>query len=97
MTTTADTAKAFTDRFTADSTSALWKTSVTSARLDGRAVLVVTSLTKTDKATAVKVCDAAFVTAKSTVPDLVSVTVRTATDNSIAWANTMRGDTACKS
>ncbi|WP_030432649.1 hypothetical protein [Allokutzneria albata] len=92
-----DEGTAFADRFTAGLASAPWKTSVTSARLEGRAVLVVTSLAKTDKATAVKICDIPFTVAKPTVPDLVWVTARTATDSSIARANTMRGDTACKS
>ncbi|MEU5693890.1 hypothetical protein [Actinosynnema sp. NPDC020468] len=83
------------EAFTADHSAASWHGKVTSAELDGKAVIIRTTFTKAEAVDAVPVCEAGRATAGRVGADFVSVTVRTADDASIAAWNKLRGDTAC--
>lgn len=82
----ADTSAALRDSFNAAKESATWADKVTSIKLDGRAVVVATTLTKADKKTTVAICEAAYKAAKDTKTDFLGIAVRSA-DNSTTLAN----------
>ncbi|MEV6908060.1 hypothetical protein [Amycolatopsis sp. NPDC051071] len=91
----ADTPAALRDIFTAATKSAPWAAKVSQITLDGRAVIVATSLTKTDKAASTAVCEAALKAAKDTKVDFQSVAVRSADDRTLAHQN-QGGPTQCE-
>ncbi|MGW4829509.1 hypothetical protein ACWEOG_18140 [Amycolatopsis japonica] len=90
-----DTPAALRDTFSAAAKSAPWADKVSQITLDGRAVIVATSLTKTDKAASVAVCQAALKAAKDTATDFQSVAVRSADDRTLAHQN-QGGPTQCE-
>lgn len=84
------------EEFDAANKTAPWFGSVTSVKLDGRAVVVVTSLTEAETDTALAVCEAAYSAGQTAAVDMASVAVRTADDSSLAWRNIAAGHTACQ-
>jgi hypothetical protein len=69
---------------------------VTSVKLDGRAVVVISTLTKADKKTTLAICEAAYKAAKESKTDFLSVEVRSAADNTLAHRNDKYGPAACE-
>ncbi|RSN58864.1 hypothetical protein DMH01_22930 [Amycolatopsis sp. WAC 04182] len=92
----ADTPAALRDAFTAAAKSAPWADKVSQITVDGRAVIVATSLTKTDKAASTAVCEAALKAAKDTKTDFQSVAVRSADDRTLAHQNETAGPKQCE-
>jgi len=92
----ADAGNRLRESFTAAAKSAPWAGQVSGIKLDGRAVIVATSLTKADKVTAKAVCEGALKTAKDTGTDFASVAVRSADDRTLAHQNEAAGQKQCE-
>jgi hypothetical protein len=84
------------EAFTAANKSAAWFGSIDSVQLDGRAVIVRTTLGEGEEATARKVCEAAYVVASASKVVFQSVAVRTSDDATLAHRSKLSGDIACK-
>jgi hypothetical protein len=84
------------EAFTAANKSASWFGSVDNVQLDGRAVIVRTTLGEGEEATARKVCEAAYLVASASKVVFQSVAVRTADDSTLAHRSKLSGDAACK-
>lgn len=84
------------DAFTAANKSAAWFGSIDGVLLDGRAVIVRTSLGEGEEATARKVCEAAYAVASASKIVFQSVAVRTADDATLAARSKLAGDVACQ-
>jgi hypothetical protein len=83
------------DAFSAANKGAAWFGSVDRVQLDGRAVIVWTTLVEED-ATAREVCEAAYAAAGKSRVDFQSVAVRSADDSTLAHRNELAGDVACQ-
>jgi hypothetical protein len=84
------------EAFTAANKNASWFGSIDSVQLDGRAVIVRTTLSAGEEATARKVCEAAYIVASASKVVFQSVAVRTADDSTLAHRSKLSGDVACK-
>ncbi|WP_370942578.1 hypothetical protein AB5J62_26200 [Amycolatopsis sp. cg5] len=87
---------ALSERFHADNASAPWRDKITLVKLDGAAVIVMSTLTKKDKTTTVAICEAAHESAKASKVDFYSVTVRSAEDRALAYQNDKYGPEKCQ-
>ena len=85
------------DAFDAVNQAAPWYGQVKSVELDGKAVIVWTTLGESDADTALSMCEAAYSAGETSGTDFVSVAVRTE-DNSttLASRNKLANHTACQ-
>jgi hypothetical protein len=84
------------DAFTTANKSAAWYGAVDRVQLDGRAVIVRTTLKQGDEATARKVCEAAYAAAGASKVVFQSVAVRTVDGSTLAQRSRLSGDIACR-
>jgi hypothetical protein len=84
------------EAFTAANRDAAWFGAIDSVQLDGRAVIVRTTLSEGEEATARKVCEAAYVVASASKLVFQSVAVRTSDDSTLAQRSKLSGDIACQ-
>jgi hypothetical protein len=84
------------EAFTTANKGAAWFGAIDSVQLDGRAVIVRTTLSEGEEATARKVCEAAYLVASTTKLVFQSVAVRTADDSTLAQRSKLSGDIACR-
>ncbi|WP_410591121.1 hypothetical protein [Amycolatopsis sp. lyj-23] len=92
----ADTSTALVDNFTAATKGQTWAGKVSAVKLDGKAVIVWSTFTKTDKAATVAACEAATKAARDTKTDFQSVAVRSADDSTLAHQNEKYGPKQCE-
>lgn len=84
------------DAFTAANKSAAWFGAIDGVQVDGRAVIVRTTLKGGDEATARKVCEAAYAAASASKVVFQSVAVRTTDGSTLAHRSRLSGDIACR-
>lgn len=85
------------DAFEAANKTAPWFGQVSSVKLDGKGIVVLTTLTDADTDTALAVCEAAYSAGETSGVDFVSVGVRTADGGStLASRNKLAGHVSCQ-
>jgi len=88
---------ALTEAFNAANAGAPWFPKVRSLTVDGKAVVVTSSLTKAEPVDALAVCEAASTVAKISGQGYTSVTVRTADGGTtLAHLDELNSDAACR-